>query len=129
MGPEQRIYCSALIKFWIIPQATVSLFKSRHTLFEYYCTHSTGHQCFVTDDPLTKTFDCVHYEYHGKCSYTLIKPCGNTSIPLHIVGDFERLRYHPKMAVMKRVEIHVEDDVSLCVFFDFYTIQSVNNNY
>ena len=73
----------------------------------------------MSGDPHFMTFDCVKYEYHGQCEYTLVKTCsggnvagdGNDVIPFEVTGQMERLRYTPKVSVMRSVSIHIANTV------------------
>ncbi|XP_072039800.1 zonadhesin-like [Amphiura filiformis] len=59
--------------------------------------------CEVAGDPHIKTFDCVRYEYHGQCEYTLAKNCGNDLFDFEIIGEFNRLVYRKQSVIMKLV--------------------------
>ena len=73
---------------------------------------NVGNVCVVSRDPLFYTFDCVTYEYHGKCDYTLVKTCAETDLPFEVIGHLRRLEYHPKVSVLRALEIRVANSVS-----------------
>ncbi|XP_072039405.1 zonadhesin-like [Amphiura filiformis] len=73
--------------------------------------HNCKDTCIASGDPHFNTFDCVKFEYHGKCSYTLAKSCGNGSLDFEIIGEFHRLQYHPEMSVIRSLIITFSDKV------------------
>ena len=74
---------------------------------------STG-ICEAAGDPHFNTFDCVRFEYHGKCKYTLVKNCGHDLESFEIIGEFSRLSYRKQSVIMKLL-INIGEDVRTSV--------------
>ena len=73
----------------------------------------TSDACVASGDPHFNTFDCVKYEYHGKCNYTLVKNCDSSAeLQFEIIGEFQRMKYHKDVSVIKSLLITCPDQVS-----------------
>ena len=68
--------------------------------------------CEAAGDPHFNSFDCVKFEYHGECSYTLVKNCGDELNDFDIIGEFHR-RHSGKRSVIKKLLIISEQTVRL----------------
>ncbi len=79
--------------------------------------NSFSDTCVASGDPHINTFDCVQYEYHGKCDYTLVKSCADGVESFEITADFERMRYHNKLSVIKSLQIVSGGTVSTLLVF------------
>ncbi|XP_072024326.1 uncharacterized protein [Amphiura filiformis] len=67
--------------------------------------HGCTDTCVASGDPHINTFDCVKFEYHGVCSYTLVKNCDDGLENFEIIGEFHRLAYHHRLSVIKKMLI------------------------
>ncbi len=59
------------------------------------------------------TFDCVQFEHHGTCSYTLVKNCGGDIENFEIKGEFHRLK---GTSVLGSLLINFQRTVSVLVY-------------
>ncbi|XP_072040242.1 IgGFc-binding protein-like [Amphiura filiformis] len=92
----------------ILPVSTGECAAGLEKLHDIPYPRNCTDTCIASGDPHFNTFDCVKFEYHGKCSYTLVKNCGDGLENFEIIGEFHRLRYHKKLSVIKRLFITCE---------------------